>query len=201
MPSTPRARRHLSPTWEAGVYVERFIAPSVSAALSPSRSPGHSGVAGDKERLHRIASAVDNIGRALATAAAENDAPAEGPRLPHFEGQLSPGGFAKALQQWKAKLAAAESEAAEHRAEASAAWEDAFAAAGENDYLHTQLAEARAEILELRERLEAAEAALREVKRRETGVAGAGLSPEVRRVVALRRSARLLHGTVMKAGE
>ena len=81
----------------------------------------------------------------------------------------------------KAKLAAAEAEAKAFKADAETAWEDAMQAYAERDHLMCMLAEARAEVIELRERLEAS---------------ASGPSPEVRRAVALRRSARLLHGAM-----
>ena len=207
--STPpwreRRERLQSPTLEAGVYAgERYRDP-VAAALSPSHSfdqpPVEQGVrrgggsaarrlrldgqapqttaltpAGGNVRLQRLESAVDTIARVLGTAENCENAPAEAPARGHLYESSH-------VKSWKAKLAAAEAEAEAHKEDAAAAWEEAMQAYAERDNLQCQLGEARALIIELRERLSL------------EATAPAGPSPEVRRAVALRRSARLLHGT------
>ena len=203
LPWRERRERLRSPTMEAGVYAgERYRDP-VAAALSPSHSFGEPLVeqsvrggggsaarrldgqaaqtttaltpAGGNVRLQRLESAVDTIVRVLGTAENCENAPAEAPARGHLDESQ--------VKSWKAKLAAAEAEAEAHQADAAAAWEEAMQAYAERDSLQCQLGEARALIIELRERL-SLEAA-----------APAGPSPEIRRAVALRRSARLLHGT------
>jgi hypothetical protein len=221
-PWRERRERLRSPTYEAGVYAAQRAGcragenseEPVSIALSPlshRHSSGHPSVdqgirggggsaarrlrldgqvqtamtpVGGNRRLQRLELAVDTIARVLGTAE-DGEAPTRGQfesasTRSNNENALTPCGLDKAVK-WKAKLAAAEAEAQAFKADAATAWEDAMQAYAERDHLMCMLAEARAEIIELRERLEAS---------------ASGPSPEVRRAVALRRSARLLHGAM-----
>jgi hypothetical protein len=214
-PWRERRERLRSPTLEAGVYAQRAGCrggenseePISSIALSPlshRHSSGHPSVdqgirggggsaarrlrldgqvktamtpVGGNMRLQRLELAVDTIARVLGTAE-DGEAATRG----QFESAPRSCENAPAeAMKLKAKLAAAEAEAQAFKANAESAWEDAMQAYAERDHLMCMLAEARAEIIELRERLEAS---------------SSGPSPEVRRAVALRRSARLLHGAM-----